>query len=133
MSLSNKVSVIIPTYNRAKLVIWAVESVLEQTYKNYEIIVVDDGSNDNTARLLNPYMDHINYIYQKNRGISSALNKGLTEANDAEFSCTCSLSSQNSAVLSFNSSGMIIHKNFKNDTSYIINISELDKFLPENN
>jgi glycosyltransferase involved in cell wall biosynthesis len=74
------VSVIIPTYNRCELVTKAIDSVLTQTYKNYEIIVVDDGSKDNTKEILQPYMDKIRYIYQENSGCSSARNSGIRSA-----------------------------------------------------
>ena len=58
-----KVSVIIPTYNRAQLVQETIDSVLRQSYKNYEIIVIDDGSTDDTEILLRRYAEHIKYIY----------------------------------------------------------------------
>ena len=56
------VSVIIPTYNRANYVCMAIESVLKQTYRNYEIIVIDDGSTDNTKDMLDKYAHKIQYI-----------------------------------------------------------------------
>jgi len=71
------ISVIIPTYNRRHLVGNAVRSVLQQTYRDYEIIVVDDGSTDDTAGALEPYIGRIRYVYQANRGASAAQNKGL--------------------------------------------------------
>src|SRR5262245_9212309 len=71
------VSVIIPTFNRSKLVVNAIESVLCQTYRDYEIIVVDDGSTDNTAEALTPYMDRTRYVFQANLGTSAAKNTGL--------------------------------------------------------
>jgi glycosyltransferase involved in cell wall biosynthesis len=71
------VSVIIPTFNRSKLVVKALRSVLCQTYRDYEIIVVDDGSTDDTAKALMPYMDRIRYVYQANLGASAAQNKGV--------------------------------------------------------
>jgi len=71
------VSVIIPTFNRSKLVVNAIQSVLSQTYRDYEIIVVDDGSTDNTAEALAPYMDRIQYVYQANLGASAAQNRGV--------------------------------------------------------
>jgi glycosyltransferase involved in cell wall biosynthesis len=74
------ISVIIPTYNRATYVTKAIDSILAQTYTDYEIIVVDDGSTDNTKEVLKPYKDKINYIYQENRGVSSARNTGIHAA-----------------------------------------------------
>lgn len=74
------VSVIIPTYNRANIVTDAIESVLNQTYKNIEIIVVDDGSIDNTKEILRHYENRIKYIYKLNAGASSARNAGVREA-----------------------------------------------------
>ena len=71
------VSVIIPTFNRRKVVVNAIRSVLHQTYRDYEIIVVDDGSTDDTAEALTPYMDRIRYVYQANLGASVAKNKGI--------------------------------------------------------
>jgi glycosyltransferase involved in cell wall biosynthesis len=71
------VSVIIPTFNRSKLVVNAIQSVLCQTYRDYEIIVVDDGSTDDTAEALTPYMDRIRYVYQANLGTSAAKNRGV--------------------------------------------------------
>ena len=71
------VSVIIPTFNRSKLVVKALRSVLCQTYRDYEIIVVDDGSTDDTAKALMPYMDRIRYVYQANLGASAAQNRGV--------------------------------------------------------
>lgn len=73
------VSVIIPTYNRAALVLKAVQSVLEQTYQNFEIIVVDDGSIDNTEELVRNFKDdRIRYIrFNENQGAPFARNKGV--------------------------------------------------------
>lgn len=73
------VSVIIPTYNRAELVRRAVESVLAQTYKNIEVIVIDDGSTDDTASLLAPYLKHIVYVLESNNGgsVGRARNIGI--------------------------------------------------------
>lgn len=71
------VSVIIPTYNNSHYFIEAIESVLAQTYQNYEIIVVDDGSTDDTKSLLQPYLDRIQYIYKTNGGVSTARNVGI--------------------------------------------------------
>ncbi len=73
-----KVSVIIPVYNRAALICRAVDSVLAQDFKNFEIIVVDDGSTDDTPKALNVYKDKIKIITQKNRGVSAARNRGVS-------------------------------------------------------
>ncbi len=76
------ISVIIPTYNRKNFLKIAVESVLNQTYKNFELIIVDDGSTDDTENLIKSYNDErIIYWYQKNRGASAARNTGISIAN----------------------------------------------------
>jgi len=77
------VSVIIPAYNRRYLLQDALESVLRQDYSDYEIIVVDDGSPDNTYNTLKKYKGHIRYIYQKHKGVSSARNTGIRAAEGA--------------------------------------------------
>ncbi len=74
------VSVIIPTYNRADTVGHAVESVRAQTFTNYEIIVVDDGSRDNTAAVVARFGDAVRYIAQLNGGVAVARNRGVAEA-----------------------------------------------------
>jgi len=79
-----KVSVIIPTYNTAKYLDDAIASVLNQTYTNYEIIVIDDGSTDNTVEIVEKYQNKISYIYQENQGVSAARNKGIA-ASQGEF------------------------------------------------
>lgn len=73
-------SVIIPTYNRYLLCKRAVESVLEQTFTDYELIVVDDGSTDETKQLPHDYRDKIHYIPGENRGVSAARNRGAANA-----------------------------------------------------
>src|SRR4030095_14561801 len=73
-------SVIIPTYNRASFVTKAVDSVLRQTFKDYEIIVVDDGSTDTTAQALEQYGRAITIIHQVNNGVSAARNAGIRKA-----------------------------------------------------
>lgn len=84
-----KVSVIIPTYNCAQYVVEAIESVLNQTYKDFEIIVIDDGSTDNTQEVLLPYIEgnKIKYLYQTHSGRPSvARNRGLKNSS-AEYIC----------------------------------------------
>lgn len=80
----SKVSVIIPTFNRARYLCEAINSVLIQTYNDFEIIVVDDGSTDNTKELLNKYNGKIKYIYQQNQGMSAARNLGIN-MSDGEY------------------------------------------------
>jgi glycosyltransferase involved in cell wall biosynthesis len=76
-----KVSVVIPTYNRAEKVRRAVESVLAQSFKDLEVIVVDDGSCDGTGQILrHVFGDRIHYHFQPNQGVSAARNKGIEEA-----------------------------------------------------
>ncbi len=76
------VSVIIPTYNRRAFIEFALESLFRQTYpkERMEIIVIDDGSTDNTHEILKEYAGKIIYIYQKNKGVASARNKGISMA-----------------------------------------------------
>lgn len=74
------VSVIIPTYNTGQYICDAIDSVVNQSYENFEIIVVDDGSSDNTKQILKPYMTRIKYIYQDNGGRASARNTGIRVA-----------------------------------------------------
>lgn len=74
------VSAIIPNYNYARYVGEAVESALGQTYPNIEVIVVDDGSTDNSLEVLEQYRDRIKIIEQKNSGVCVARNRGVAES-----------------------------------------------------
>ena len=72
------VSVIIPTFNRSRRAVRAITSVLFQTYKDFEIIVVDDGSTDGTHESIIPVLPYIKYIaHRKNSGVSAARNTGI--------------------------------------------------------
>jgi glycosyltransferase involved in cell wall biosynthesis len=76
------VSIIIPTYNRSQLIVRAVKSVLNQTYQDFELIIVDDASTDNTEEVINSFNDkRIRYIrHEKNKGEAAARNTGIKTA-----------------------------------------------------
>lgn len=79
----SKVSVIIPTYNRVEHLKETVDSVLKQSYGDFEIIVVDDGSTDDTKKTVKEIMkcsQKIRYIYQENSGVANARNKGIVNS-----------------------------------------------------
>jgi glycosyltransferase involved in cell wall biosynthesis len=79
--MNPKVSVVIPSYNRAEKVQKGINSVLAQTFKDFEIVVVDDGSSDDTGETLKGvFGDRIRYFYQSNQGASIARNRGVAEA-----------------------------------------------------
>lgn len=71
---------IIPTYNRGWIIQEAIDSVLDQDFNDYELIVVDDGSEDNTLEILEAYGKAIKVLQQGNRGVSAARNRGIEEA-----------------------------------------------------
>ncbi len=76
-----RVSVILPTYNRAGYLREAIDSVLAQTFQDFEIVVVDDGSSDETAQVVAGCRDgRIVYLHQENSGRSAARNCGLAQA-----------------------------------------------------
>ena len=76
-----KISVIIPTYNSARYLPEAIESVLTQTYKDFELIVIDDGSSDNTKEVVVPYLDRIMFLEGPNGGPSKARNRGIRQSS----------------------------------------------------
>jgi glycosyltransferase involved in cell wall biosynthesis len=80
-------SIILPTYNRAHFLPKAIESILAQTFKDWELIIVDDGSTDNTKEVVTGYTDpRIKYIYQENQERSAARNNGIAQAH-GEYIC----------------------------------------------
>ena len=81
-----KFSVIIPVYNKANTICESIDSILNQTFKDFEIIIVDDGSKDNLDDVLKKYGNQIKVIKQKNGGVSVARNTGIKHAR-GEFIC----------------------------------------------
>jgi glycosyltransferase involved in cell wall biosynthesis len=81
MKHNELVSVVIPTFNRSKVVHEAIDSVLTQTYNNIELIIVDDGSTDDTLSQLHRYGDRITVVSQKNGGPAAARNLGILKCN----------------------------------------------------
>ena len=86
--MNKLVSVIIPTYNRVNYILDALNSVYEQTYRPLEVIVVDDGSDDNTERIVKEwFMEHrkkgfdATFFFQENQGAPTARNRGIEIAN----------------------------------------------------
>jgi len=76
------ISVIIPSYNRAAFLERAITSVLDQTLSNLELIIVDDGSEDQTREIVRSFKDkRLYYYYQKNKGVSAARNFGMSKAS----------------------------------------------------
>lgn len=80
-SLNPLVSIIIPVFNGEKTIVRAITSCLEQSYKNFEILIIDNCSNDNTSKLVQEFSDkQVNYIYTKDKGRALARNIGLNKA-----------------------------------------------------
>ena len=81
MANTNLVSVVIPVYNSEKYVEECIDSILNQTYDNIEIIVVDDGSEDSSLEILENFSDKIKIFSQENQGLASSLNLGISKIN----------------------------------------------------
>lgn len=75
-------SVVIPLYNKAHTIVSTMATVINQIYKNFEVVIVDDGSTDNGAELVRSHFDdpRIRIIHQENAGVSAARNRGIEEA-----------------------------------------------------
>jgi glycosyltransferase involved in cell wall biosynthesis len=80
ISKKPKVSVVIPTYNRGWILKEAIDSVLNQDFKNFELIVIDDGSADGTGDIIDAYGSEIKAVQQPNKGVSAARNRGIAAA-----------------------------------------------------
>jgi alpha-1,3-rhamnosyltransferase len=86
------VSIVVPCYNHEKYVKETIDSIVNQTYKNIELIVIDDGSKDNSVEVIKKLADKYNFtfIYRSNKGLSSTLNEGLSIAKGKYFSTVAS-------------------------------------------
>ena len=72
------ISIILPVYNCEQYIKDSIKSILEQTYENFELIIINDGSTDRSEEIIKTFNDHrINYYYQKNEGLSKSINKGI--------------------------------------------------------
>lgn len=135
------VSVIIPTYNAAEFLAEAIQSALNQTYRNCEIIVVDDGSTDGTEMLLQAFGQQVKYVRQGNRGPSAARNTGIRLAQ-GEYLCfldaddvwrATKVEAQVSFMEAYRDIGMVFCDEEEVDGEKVINGSLLRKsqFYPE--
>ena len=118
MKTSTKFSVIIPAYNREKIVADAIESVLNQGYENLELIIVDDGSSDGTSEVLQSYEradSRVKAFTKANGGVSSARNKGLDEAT-GEY------------IIFLDSDDRLCHGIFSSIDEYVLQYGKLDVF-----
>lgn len=75
-----KISVVVPTFNRAHLLDDCLSSIVSQAYDDFEVVLIDDGSTDDTADVVSRYGNRVRYVYQENRGIPGALNRGIEES-----------------------------------------------------
>jgi alpha-1,3-rhamnosyltransferase len=84
------VSVVVPSYNHGKYITETIESILNQTYKNIELIVIDDGSKDNSVNVIQElaYKYHFSFIHRKNKGVSFTINEGIRNSN-GNYICFC--------------------------------------------
>jgi hypothetical protein len=133
------VSVVVTTYNQAPYIQQALQSVFDQTYPNFEVIVVDDGSTDDTPARLMPFMDRIVYVRQKNQGIAVSRNAGIRRAS-GEFVALLDgddlwepqkLSIQVAAALNYRNTGMIVVDGIMFSEDRILRDSLLGKLTRE--
>ena len=148
----NKISIIIPTYNNSKYLKRCVDSVLNQSYNNIEIIVIDDGSTDDTNSVMSEYKNtkKVKYVKQSNGGVSSARNNGLKMAHgdyimfldSDDYFCQNYCEKMLSNIVKNNSdiclSGINYIKNDKSEridfynTNKLFNTSEIKNLISDN-
>lgn len=89
--INGLVSIIIPSYNHEKYITECIESIISQTYKNFELIVIDDGSKDNSREILEALKTKYNFtlVFQENQGIAFTLNRGIKEFSHGEYLTFC--------------------------------------------
>ncbi len=78
--MTNRVSIVLPTFNRSEYLNKSINSVIQQTYKNWELLIIDDGSTDNTLEILKKYLNqysNIRYFFHENRGVAYSMNIGM--------------------------------------------------------
>lgn len=90
LAMFPKVTIVTPTYNRADLIAETIESILAQDYPNFEYIIIDDGSTDNTAEVVARYGDRVTYCYHENRGEAASTNRGWQLATGDYFAMVSS-------------------------------------------
>lgn len=131
------VSIILPVYNREDTIKDSIESIINQTYSNWELIIVDDGSKDNSEEICKKYAmkdNRINVIHQENNGPSSARNKGISLAKgkylmfiDSDDQYKLEMIEKMIKKMNQNDSKLVVC-NYKNNTN-MDGFEELDRFL----
>ena len=88
MNNNVKITVITPTFNRANLISKTIESILSQTYKDFEYYILDDGSTDNTKEVVEPYLKdkRVKYLWHENSGEPATVNWGWSLATGIFYS-----------------------------------------------
>lgn len=125
-------SVVIPLYNKGDYILQCLASVYQQTCKDYEVIVINDGSGDNGAELVKSYYPQVKLITQQNAGVSAARNTGIAEAKgeyiaflDADDSWDKDYLNKVATVISENPDAIIIGSNYSSDKSFLLQPSEV--------
>jgi len=124
-------SIIIPTYNREKLIGFAINSVIEQEFTDWELIIIDDGSTDSTKEVIEPYLkdERVKYIFQKNAERSTARNNGILKSKGQYI---CFLDSDDTFL---NNHLLTFHEFIKNteNIGFIYSLKKGDKFISRKN